>query len=66
MKSVYLLISKEFSPVAITFPKVVAAYETRKQAQQEAERRNAVKNNIRDYWVERAVFHKEETEGKSK
>lgn len=56
MKSVYALVSYHSNPVFITAPKVVAIYESAKDAKQEAKRRNESKRTRNEYWCERVPF----------
>jgi len=55
MKSVYVVLSQQYSPIAITHPWPVAAFATRKEAQVFADQKNnkAIRN---DYGVTRIPF----------
>jgi hypothetical protein len=59
MKSVYVVVSQRYSPIAITHPWPVAAFATRKEAQAFAAQKNnrAVAN---DYGVVRVPFGSKE------
>ena len=55
MKSVYVVLSKRRSPIAITYPWPVAAFATRKEAQAYSLRKN-LRAQMNEYAVMRVKF----------
>lgn len=55
MKSVYVVLSKRNSPIAITYPWPVAAFATRKEAQDYAAHKNS-RAQMNEYAVMRVPF----------
>lgn len=56
MSRVYVLISQLVSPAFITTPKVVAVYQSAKEAKAEARRRNGSNLTRHEYWVESVPY----------
>lgn len=52
MTRAYVLCSQLFSPAYLTSPKVVAVYDSLKEAKAEAKRRNESNLTRHEYWVE--------------
>jgi hypothetical protein len=53
---VYALCTERWSPIAITRPKVIAIYESAREAKAELKRRNDSTRTRNDYWIESIPF----------
>lgn len=61
MSRAYALVAQRSSPVFLTSPKLVAIYQSSKQAKAEAIRRNESNRTRDEYWVESVPYIAKET-----